>query len=307
MDDSLSFESFLAGAGKAAYKAMEDHGRGEYDEFALHGGVAVERLAKAVLVKRNPLYLLEMRNGNADMLLYLGGDLEMEAERVRTVGANEALKRLRRMGVLPSDLQLDLLIELRNGTAHTTVGDEAKTLLPTLAETIAILLKAVSMSAEQFWGRWISAVNVAVDKQRDALQRDVEIRIKQARHLFDDRFKGLPDGAKERALAEPFDGPTAVAVTGSDESLIALISTLACPACGGEAHIRVTPIRSTATGAEVTVDLLDCPLCGLKLTGPEEINASGAEVEKAVVPSNVIISWGRTLPAPLDLSRIHTS
>ncbi|AVH58488.1 MULTISPECIES: hypothetical protein [Streptomyces] len=52
MDDSLSFESFLRGAGKAAYKAMEDHGRGEYDEFALHGGVTVERLAKAALVPR---------------------------------------------------------------------------------------------------------------------------------------------------------------------------------------------------------------------------------------------------------------
>ncbi|WP_282794092.1 hypothetical protein [Streptomyces sp. CC224B] len=34
MDDSLSFESFLAGAKKAAHRAMDGHGRGEYDEFA---------------------------------------------------------------------------------------------------------------------------------------------------------------------------------------------------------------------------------------------------------------------------------
>ncbi|MEE1807668.1 hypothetical protein [Streptomyces sp. BE133] len=46
MDESLSFESLLEGAKKAGHKAMDDHGRGEYDEFALHGGVAVERLAK---------------------------------------------------------------------------------------------------------------------------------------------------------------------------------------------------------------------------------------------------------------------
>ncbi|MEV0122659.1 integrase [Streptomyces sp. NPDC050703] len=72
MDDALSFESFLEGAKKAAHRAMDDHGRGEYDEFALHGGVAVEKLAKAVLVSMNPVYLLEMRNGNPDMLLYLG-------------------------------------------------------------------------------------------------------------------------------------------------------------------------------------------------------------------------------------------
>jgi HEPN domain-containing protein len=53
MDDSLSFESFYEGAKKAAHRAMDDHGRGGYDEFALHAGVAVEKLAEAVLVSKN--------------------------------------------------------------------------------------------------------------------------------------------------------------------------------------------------------------------------------------------------------------
>ncbi|WP_329343743.1 hypothetical protein OG252_45495 [Streptomyces sp. NBC_01352] len=79
---------------------MDDHGRGEYDEFALHGGVAVERLAKAVLVSKNPVYLLEMRNGNPDMLLYLCGHLEMSADKVRTVGAKDSL-RMRRSEMCP--------------------------------------------------------------------------------------------------------------------------------------------------------------------------------------------------------------
>ncbi|MGW4516417.1 hypothetical protein ACWEO4_31515 [Streptomyces sp. NPDC004393] len=96
MDDSLSFESFFEGAKKAAHRAMDDHGRTEYDEFALHGGVAFERLAKAVLVSKNPTYLVEMRTGNSDMLLHLGGDLDLEGKKVRTVGAKEAIERLRR-------------------------------------------------------------------------------------------------------------------------------------------------------------------------------------------------------------------
>ncbi len=55
MDASLTFESFLEGAKKAAHKAMDDHGRGEYDEFAaLHACVAIERLAKAVLGLEEP-------------------------------------------------------------------------------------------------------------------------------------------------------------------------------------------------------------------------------------------------------------
>ena len=33
---------------------MDDHARGEYEEFALHAGVAVEKLVKATLVSMNP-------------------------------------------------------------------------------------------------------------------------------------------------------------------------------------------------------------------------------------------------------------
>ena len=79
----------------AAQKAMDDHARGECDEFALHGGVACERLAKAVLVSRNPAYLVEIRLGNSDMLLYLCGDPELKADKVRKVDASKAIKRLR--------------------------------------------------------------------------------------------------------------------------------------------------------------------------------------------------------------------
>ena len=55
MKDLFSTESFYQGAKKAAHRAMDDHGRAEYDEFALHAGVAVEHLAKAVLFSKNPI------------------------------------------------------------------------------------------------------------------------------------------------------------------------------------------------------------------------------------------------------------
>ena len=193
MDESLSFESFLDGAQQAASRAMGDHGRGEYDEFALHGGIAVERLAKATLVQKNPVYLFEARNNSSvDMLLYFGGHLEMETKKVRTVGAMDALARLRRLKVLPADPQLDLLIALRNGTAHTNGGDEAKTLLPTLAETISLLLTEIDVPVARFWGRWSSAILAAIDIHTDEVQRDVALRIRQARHRLDDRLAGLP-------------------------------------------------------------------------------------------------------------------
>ncbi|OSC71219.1 hypothetical protein B5181_07250 [Streptomyces sp. 4F] len=243
MDESLSFESFLRGAGQAAAKAMEDHGRGEYDEFALHGGVAVERLAKAALIKKNPVFLVEMRNGPSDMLLHFGGHLKLEPEKVRTVGAHEAIRRLRRMAVLPSNPQLDLLIELRNGTAHTSVGDQAKALLPTLAETVVIMLTDIGVSVDQFWGRWATAVNVAVDKERNELQRDVEIRIRQARHRFEDKFEGLPTGSMDRILGQAAERLEVVGVARGDNELLALLSTIPCPSCKAKARVKSCLLR----------------------------------------------------------------
>lgn len=293
MDDSLSFESFLEGAQKAAHRAMEDHGREEYDEFALHGGVAVERLAKAVLVSKSPAYLVEMRNGPADMLLYFGGHLEMATDKVRTVGAKEALTRLRRMKVLPQDEQLDQLIDLRNGTAHTAVGDEAKTLLPTLADTIQLLLIDVRVPVQQFWGRWTSAIGEAVNKQQGEVQRDVSIRIKQARHLFEDRFKGLPKGAKERLLKEHQPSSIVeigtISFTSKDNKLKAVIGTTACPACGCRAKLVLRAVTLDDAVDDFTASSLACPLCGLKLHGSAEIKASGADIEKAIIPTSIAL------------------
>ncbi|MGW5198648.1 hypothetical protein [Streptomyces spiralis] len=307
MDDSLSFESFLRGAGKAAYKAMEDHGRSDYDEFALHGGVAVERLAKAALVKRNPVYLLDTNKGNPDLLLYFGGHLDMDPDKIRTVGAKDAIKRLRTLKVLPPGSQLDKLIELRNGTAHTTVGDEAKSLLPPLAETIETLLKDVGMSTEQFWGRWTGAVNIAVDKQRNEIQRDVEVRIRGARHLFEDRFKHLPEGTKERALSELPPTHQVIGITRGDGATLAVSILVPCPACEGSARVRITP-DETEGDLVIRSDHFFCAWCSLQLDTPEEIEAASIEVEKYIPSSSVEITWATSSTAPptgLRLERVR--
>ncbi|MEV6436329.1 hypothetical protein [Streptomyces anulatus] len=289
MDESLSFESLLEGAKKACHKAMDDHGRGEYDEFALHGGVAIERLAKAVLVSKNPIYLLEMRNGNSEMLLYLGGHFEMSPNKVRTVGAKDAIKRLRAMGLLPPDEQLDLLIELRNGTAHTTIDDQAKALLPTLADNVAALLKSIGLASSQFWGRWSSVMHIAVDKQRNEVERDVELRIRQARHRLNDRFAGLPEGTQLRALTEPstalppFDLSHFSQPTEDDRWYV--LATVDCPACTGGAVLQLFPeagsgfqlVGEAPPNRHLLPNALHCPLCHLWLGRPAEVKAAGLQ------------------------------
>lgn len=302
MDESLSFESFLEGAKKAAHRAMGDHGRKEYDEFALHAGIAVERLAKAVLVSKNPIYLVEMRTGNTDMLLYFGGSLALDRDRVRTVGAKDAIARLRRMSVLPSDPQLDLLIDLRNGTAHTSGRDEAMGLVPVLARTVESLARDLALDLTHFWGRWMQIMRPTMNERENKIVRDVQIRIVHARNSFEDRFAGLrhSERVKARALTEadertwrilyPEDGEDTLMITGGK-----------CPACEGYVELIYREIEGANTFEEHFPIGFRCTMCDLRLYGDEEMavlkHLNGGQLPPAVRISQgppMKNGWGET-------------
>lgn len=299
MNDSLSSESFFQGAKKAAHRAMDDHGRPEYDEFALHAGVAVEKLAKAVLVSKNPVYIAEIRNNSADMVLHVGGHLQLDEERVRTVGASEAIKRLQKIGVLQKDSQLDLLIEMRNGAAHTSPDSIlAKGMISPLARTIGTLLNDLGKPLDEFWERWTNAVKNAVNEQEDQVFRDVQLRITQARHAFEDRFVGLPAEVKEGALKAPqprkeewFAKPMEIR---DGDMLVLKTSGGDCPACGGQGLLTFEPVRHTATETTFTANGFGCYLCNFEVSGPDEM----AALRKANTPglmATVSVSHGPTL------------
>ncbi|MGI5515284.1 hypothetical protein [Streptomyces sp. CA-106131] len=288
MDDSLSFESFLEGAKKAAHRAMDDHGRAEYDEFALHAGVAVERLAKAVLVSKNPIYIAEIRN--ADMLLHLGGHLELPTEKVRTVGAKDAMARLRRIGALQADPQLDLLIEMRNGAAHASSGGgEAKEMISTFARTIETLLDHLGEELTAFWGRWTLAVSAAVHWHEDQVSRDIQLRISQSKHAFDDRFVGLPEGAKQRVLARerPLVRRLFAQPMESKWGGLPFVTTIGgdCPACTGPALLGFELTHHTDTKESFVPTVFACSLCNFHASGPEEMAAMRNLVFSGVTPT----------------------
>ncbi|MFI5974815.1 hypothetical protein [Streptomyces sp. NPDC051452] len=276
MDDSLSFESFFGSAKKAAHLAMGDHGRGDYSEFALHAGVSVEHLAKATLFSKNPIYIAEIRS--ADMLLHFGGDLPLPMEKVRTVGAKDAVARLRRIGVLGADSDLDLLIEMRNGAAHASSnGDKAKEMVLPFARTIQVLLDHLGEKLVTFWDRWTDVVYAAVNEQEDQVARDMRLRMTHARHAFDDRFKGLPDHVKQHALAPP--GPTLDEVLSTPLDITSngnpamLVSGGACPACTGPAILRFERTSRVGTKTTYAPNGFACHLCTFRAEGYEEMAA----------------------------------
>lgn len=310
MDDSLSPESFYQGAKKAAHKAMDDHGRPEYDEFALHAGVAVEKLAEAALAAKNPVYVAEIRNNSADMVMHLGGHVQLDEERVRTVGATEAIRRLRKIGVLKADTDLDLLIEIRNGAAHAAPDSTlTKGMITPLARTIETLLDELNKPLDEFWERWTDPVKNAVNEQEDQVFREVQLRMVQARHAFEDRFVGLPAEVKDGALKAPqprkeewFAKPMEVR---DGDLLVLKTSGGNCPACGGQGLLTFEPIGHTATETTFTANGFGCYLCNFEVHGPDEM-AALRKVNTPGLTTTVSVSHGPTL-TPQEQARLVIS
>ncbi|SEC88502.1 hypothetical protein SAMN05216489_01877 [Streptomyces sp. 3213] len=274
MDDVLSVESFLAGARRFAHLAMAAHGRSDHELFALHGGVAVERLVKAALVAKSPALLLEMR-GKVDALFHLTG-VKPSAGRVHTVGANESISRLRKLGVLPEDTDLDDLIELRNGVAHSTQGDEGRELLPALARTVEIVLTDLGRDLAAFWGCWTETVRLALDESRTELERDVQVRIQQARNIFADRFDGLPDDFAKRFRNDQIKplGFTLMFV----DHLLRAEGAVKCPACGNQAAVAMLGRTDGGGSVKFVVDEVGCPMCQLTLVSSEEFDVADLDL-----------------------------
>lgn len=275
MDDSLSFDGFLDGSRRFAHLAMDAHGRRDHDLFALHGGVAIERLAKAALVAKSPILLMELRN-NLDMLFHFAG--VQESDKVRTVGAAEAIARLRRLGIILPDLQLDALIELRNGVAHSTGSELALGLLPAFVKTIDSLLACADYDPTDFWGRWTDTVRLVVDEVQNDVDRRVQVRIQQARHAFADRFSGLSASNLE-SLRAPQAGSVQYVVQ-SFEGTLTVEGNIDCPACEGLlARITFKAQELGTLKSALTIGRLNCNLCGLHLAGIEELRAASVDID----------------------------
>ncbi|WP_051741129.1 hypothetical protein [Streptomyces xylophagus] len=274
MDDALSVENLLAGARRFAHLAMAAHDRSDHELFALHGGVAVERLAKAALAAKSPALLLEMR-GKVDALFHLTG-VKPSVSRVHTVGAGEAIARLRKLDVLPGDSGLDDLIELRNGVAHATQGDEGRELLPTLVRTVELLLADLGVDTTSFWDRWVETVRLALDEARTELERDVRLRIQKARNVFEERFMGLPDDARERF--QKSQGNVFNMVIMAEENLVLAGTGARCPACDSQAEVTMQGLDSEPGYKALTANGLRCSMCHLVISGAAEFEAAGLDL-----------------------------
>ncbi|CAL9327076.1 hypothetical protein [Streptomyces sp. SudanB182_2057] len=297
MDSPVTFDRLYEGAKRFARLAMEAHTEQDQEVFLLHAGVSVERLAKAALARVHPTLLSEV-NGKDDMLLHFAGAVSKPPTRLRTIGASTAIGRLRKMDVLPQKSKssseaddLDGLIELRNGVAHLGTSD-VEDYLGTFVVTVNRLLPHLGQESGSFWESWSDAVQVVLDDRADRLQKDVRLRMNQARHRFRTRFADLPEGAVDGIEQAVSERGLIVVEVGPEKALFQTLSR--CPACDREAAALFLAVGqdSELFDMELTAEGLVCGLCGFRLS-------SSAEVEAVGLPTTVQFSVE-------DLTRIVT-
>ncbi|MFC8266795.1 MULTISPECIES: hypothetical protein [Streptomyces] len=275
MESPISFDHLATGARDFARLALDAHARGETEVFLLEAGVSIERLAKAALVRVNPVLLVELSSRQDDALLHLAGATELP-KKFRTVGAQTAIDRLRKMDVLPlKDEELDTLIQLRNGVAHlgTSVPED---FLEPFVESVCLLLDHMGISRERFWGPWDELVRVALDDRADRLQKDVRLRLHQASLRAEARFADMPEGTPEHlASIVAQRGLVVVEVDRAGGPLFQALTR--CPACRTEAAALFLRAPNTALlfDMELTAEGLWCDLCQLHLATAEEVDLAG--------------------------------
>lgn len=151
-----------------------------------------------------------------------------------------------------------------------------------------------------------------MNEQEDQVFRDVQLRIAQARHAFEDRFAGLPAEVKERALKAPKprkEGwvPDWMEIRTGD-ALTLKTSGGDCPACGGQGVLTFEPVHHTATGTTFAAYGFSCYLCNFEVSGPDEMAALRKANTPALMPAGLTVSHGRTLtPEEIKSGETQTS
>ncbi|XXZ47385.1 hypothetical protein AAGT00_00035 (plasmid) [Streptomyces cavourensis] len=280
MDSPVTFDRLYEGARRFARLAMEAHAEEDQEVFLLHAGVSVERLAKAALARVHLTLLTEV-NGKDDMLLHFAGALSTPPARLRTISASTAIARLRKMDVLPQKQKsgieadnLDGLIELRNGVAHLGT-DNVEDYLATFVMTVDKLLQHLEQDRGFFWESWSDTVRVIQDDQAGRLQRDMRLRMDQARHRFRTRFGRLSEGVVDGAAKGGSERGLTVVEVSPGRALFRTLSQ--CPACDREAAFLFLGVdgNSLLFDLELKTESFTCELCGFRLSGAEEVEAAG--------------------------------
>ena len=273
-------------ARRYARLTLEAHAKGHHHLVALDAGTALEHLAKACLVRRSPVLIAEFKNENSfkSVLLLLQinpnsnhqGTGSAASNQLRTVGLREALDRMRQFAPTNAEWNdLITLADMRNGSVHTASSDEVEMkLLVAFAKHVNVTLVDLRRERSSFWGARLSVVEALLDRARDSVAHAVKVKLAAARVRFEGyREPVILQAMQQVATAEPI---------GLDAAY------RQCPACGSQGRAKggytgdiPDPLDNPAEPVaplKFSAQSFRCPICGLYLVSPAEIEAAGMQL-----------------------------
>lgn len=267
----------LGSSARFAQSALQGLPSGDTDTFALHAGIALEHLAKALLVTQHPV--LVVAADDFDSLLHACGHSTMaQRATMRTITVTEAVKRAGRFVPQLQNLQneLKLLCDARNGAAHLAHAGQVSDLRVPFLKACELLRNALGLDRDVYWGEFVSVVDEALKASVDEARLRVANALGSARVEFEKRYAHLNADARDgvlHAIEAGYDPEK------YEEQIIE------CPACkspalaSGAVETRWEQVDEDTFSFVATFfpGHLHCRACGLELDGDNELRAARIE------------------------------
>lgn len=288
-----SYEAFLAGAQFFGDRALRDYVHGDHRGILLDAGMLVEHTAKALLIREDPAYLVEMKSGGFENLLRLKGQSGQAADAVRTIGANEAILRVQRTAKIEPPKGLAEVLAVRNGIAHAAAFDETRTRqLLTAALLYCDEIYAV-LGLPDPWAQHDELVGTLVEQQWDDVQHEVYRKTAAARARLSALMAEIPESEHAIIAAQKQNALTSLAyrTIRKPSGQLHVGVLVDCPVCGHEAALAAGPLHEEQAVVEtglldlpedlvtlalwIVPDDLQCRVCGVRFTGADEVKLAG--------------------------------
>lgn len=295
----LTVDALVGSARTQAARGLRAREAGDHDDAALHLGMMLEHLAKAYLVRYNPVLVLDSRYDFGSMLLLAGqGQRVKQGHTLRTVAFGEALDRIGQMltGNAPHGdkswtRRFGPVLAARNSAAHVGESPADPDTVAQLAITGALeLIPHLGLEQDDLFGQYTRAATSLADDRASALERRVRLAIDTARSEYQRRTRDMLPSEKDAAFGHI---NVLATVTGHDDR-----QDVSCPACSRTAIVSGDVYIDTLKGGffdppttdnplYIILDTarLNCPYCSLRLRGTEELALAHIPGEYAMRPA----------------------
>jgi len=244
------------------------------DAFAIWLLLGLEFLLRAPLAKVHPALLADP---NGDSILHAAGfPGSPGGKEPKSIQATTVISRLGRIVegfTVERENEATILTALRNRELHTSeaalASIDVSVWLPGFTRVAEVICGHLGLDATDVVGtQTMKHGRALVDAQDKKLMHDVTKRIAEAKAFVKQLSETEVHDRHEAAIASREDWTEYV---------------VDCPACGLDVTVELEPIRTTnerIEDDEIVRDVisvarvLDCSVCGLKLTGTADISAA---------------------------------